>query len=139
LHPSLANFDASSREECVAQRSISNTPQQALTLLNDPTYVEAARVFAAKIITDGGPSTYDRLNWAYKHALSREPKPAELPVLAELLAKHRTQYATTRPSAEKLIATGDAPVAKDVDPVELAAWTSVARTILNLHETITRN
>ena len=121
------------------QRPISNTPQQALTLLNDPTYVEAARVFAARIITDGGPSTFDRLNWAYRHALSREPKPAELPVLAELLAKHRTQYATTRPSAEKLIATGEAPVAKDVDPVELAAWTSVARTILNLHETITRN
>ena len=139
LHPSLANFDAPPREECVAQRTQSNTPQQALTLLNDPTYVEAARVFAARIIKEGGPTTFERLTWAFRQALSREPRPQELPVLSELLGKHRGQFATTRPSAEQFVSIGQAAPSKDADPAELAAWTSVARTILNLHETITRN
>jgi hypothetical protein len=139
LHPSMSNFDASGREECVAQRSQSNTPQQALTLLNDPTYVEAARVFAARIIKDGGESAADKITWAYRHALSREPRPQEVPVLTKLLEKHRKEFATTRPSAEKLISAGEAPPAKDIDSAELAGWTSVARVILNLHETITRN
>src|SRR5262249_5936392 len=74
LHPSLLAFDATSREECTVDRPRSNIPQQALVLLNDPTYVEAARVFAERIIKEGGVNVRDQLTWAYGCALSRNPK-----------------------------------------------------------------
>ncbi|MBI5758587.1 MAG: DUF1553 domain-containing protein, partial [Planctomycetales bacterium] len=138
LHPSLLAFDAPSREECVADRPRSNTPQQALTLLNDPSYVEAARVFASKILKEGGTTDDDRLRWAFRQAVSRSPKPEELSILAKLLAKHRSEFRANTTAAEQLPKIGEAPAPDGVDKVELAAWTSIARTIFNLHETITR-
>lgn len=138
LHPSLLAFDAPSREECTADRPRSNTPQQALTLLNDPTYVEAARVFAAAIVTNGGATDEERLTWAFRRATSRTPKAEELAVLRKLLAKHREEFAANATAADQLPKTGIAPVPDKIAKSELAAWTSVARTILNLHETITR-
>ncbi|MEX2118672.1 MAG: PSD1 and planctomycete cytochrome C domain-containing protein [Pirellulales bacterium] len=138
LHPSLLAFDAPSREECTADRNRSNTPLQALVLLNDPTYVEAARVFAEQIVRAGGSSTADRVAWAVRRALAREPRPEELAVLERLYQEHQLQYAADRAAAEKLVDVGEWPVPKDLDASELAAWTSVARAILNLHETITR-
>jgi hypothetical protein len=137
-HPSLLAFDAPTREECTVARPNSNTPLQALVLLNDPTYVEAARAFAARIIREGGPSTEGRLNWAFKRALARGARPEELKPLTDLLEKHRREYAAGPEAAKKLLGTGDAPPPKDVPPEELAAWASVARVILNLHETVTR-
>jgi hypothetical protein len=137
--PSLTNFDAPSREECTAERARSNTPQQALTLLNDPTYVEAARVFAERILKEGGPDLASRLQFAWRMALCRPAKPEEIAVLSTLYEKHKNEYAGDKKDADALAAAGEAPRAKDVDPAELAAWTSVSRTILNLHETITRN
>jgi hypothetical protein len=137
--PSLVNFDAPSREECTAERSRSNTPQQALTLLNDPTYVEAARVFAQRIMKEGGADVQARLNWAWRMALARPARAEEIAVLQNLYEKHKTEYARDAKDAAALDAAGEAPKAKDVDTVELAAWMSVSRTILNLHETITRN
>jgi hypothetical protein len=140
LHPSLVNFDAPSREECTAERARSNTPQQALTLLNDPTYVEAARVFAQRILTEcKTPDVTARLTWAWRTSLARQPKAEELQVLSALYAKHKSEYAADKKGAESFTAIGEAPKPKDLDPAELAAWTSVSRTILNLHETITRN
>jgi hypothetical protein len=139
LNPSLLAFDAPTHEECTAIRVQSNTPQQALTLLNDITYVEAARVFAERIVKDGGATDADKLQWAYGRALSRSPKPAELEVLTQLLAKHREAFGSKSDDAKKLIASGEYAQAKEIDPAELAAWTNVARAILNLHETITRN
>jgi hypothetical protein len=138
LHPSLLAFDAPSREECTAERTRSNIPQQALVLLNDPTYVEAARVFGAKIVAEGGASPAERITWAYRRALARDPLPAEVKLLSDLAAKHQAQYAQDKAAAEKLLKTGQAPPPADVDPAEAAAWTSVARAILNLHETVTR-
>jgi len=138
-HPSLTNFDAPSREECTASRVISNTPQQALTLLNDPTYVEAARVFAERIIGSGGTDMQERLQYAWRTALGRPARADEVEVLADLYAKHRQEYQADTKAAEAIAAAGDASRAKGVDAVELAAWTSVSRTLLNLHETITRN
>lgn len=137
--PSLVNFDAPSREECTAERARSNTPQQALTLLNDPTYVEAARVFAQRIIAEGGGDVQSRLNWAWRMALARPARAEEIAVLQGLYEKHKTEYARDAKDAAALDTAGEAPKAKDVDAVELATWTSVSRTILNLHETITRN
>ncbi len=139
LHPSLAAFGAPPREECCAERTRSNIPQQALVLLDDPTYVEAARVFAEKIIKEGGGDTTGRLNFAYMRALSRKPNAQELALLGKLLAKHLDEFSKDKAAAEKLAASGDFPPAKDIKIEDLAAWTSVARTILNLHETNTRN
>jgi hypothetical protein len=139
LHPSLLAFDAPTREECTADRPRSCTPLQALVVLNDPTYVEAARVLAEHILKEGGASDDERFIWAFRRALSRQPKSEETKVLTDLLDRHRKEYAADKEAAKKAIRVGERPVAKDLDPVELAAWTSVARALLNLHETITRN
>jgi len=139
LHPSLLAFDATGHEECIAERARSNTPQQALVLLNDPTYVEAARVFAERIIRQGGSSDSDRIRWAMKRTLAREPSEQEIAILQSLLAKHREGYAKDRQDSKKLIAVGESPVCNNIEASELAAWTNVARAILNLHETMTRS
>jgi hypothetical protein len=138
LHPSLLAFDAPTREECTASRSRSNTPIQALVLLNDPIFVEGARAFAERIIKEAKDDNA-RLTAAYRHALSREPRPAERPILIELLNKHREQFRKDAKATDEFLHVGERPVPKDIDPVELASWTSVTRAILNLHETITRN
>ena len=114
MHPSLLAFDAPTREECVAERTRSNIPQQALALLNDPTYVEAARAFASRIVREGNGDTGQRIVWAFKQALGREPRADEAATIGALFEKHSADHA-------------------DV------AWMSVARVILNLHETITRS
>jgi hypothetical protein len=138
LHPSLAAFDAPTREECTVERPRSSTPLQALVLLNDPTYVEASRVFAEAILKHG-KTTEERLNYAYRKALSRDAKPEEIKLLTDLLAKHRKEFEADKPSAEKLLSIGQAPRDKQLDAIDHAAWTSLARVILNLHETVTRN
>jgi hypothetical protein len=139
LHPSLKAFDAPTREECTVERPRSSTPLQALVLLNDPTYVEAARVFAERILKEGGTTLPQRLDWAYRQAVSRQVKPEEIRLLSELHARHRAEFTKDAQAAQKLVSSGERPVAKDIPVAELAAWTSVARVILNLHETITRN
>jgi hypothetical protein len=137
-HPAMVAFDAPSREECTCDRPRSNVPQQALTLLNDPEFVEAAKAFAAKTLAEGGADDGARVGWAFRRATGRDPKPAEAEVLLHLLAKHRRGYAADPEAAKKLLAVGDLPPPKDADPAELAAWTSICRVVLNLHETITR-
>ncbi|MCC6490218.1 MAG: DUF1553 domain-containing protein [Candidatus Hydrogenedentes bacterium] len=139
LHPSILAFDAPTREECTAERVVSNTPMQALVLLNDPTYVEAARVFATRILREGGDTPDARIVWAYRQALNRQPSEAERSLLSQLCTKHLAEYSGDPDSAIELIQTGQAPVPKDLNTSELAAWTSIARAILNLHETITRS
>ncbi|MBI1373739.1 MAG: DUF1549 domain-containing protein [Phycisphaera sp.] len=139
LHPALLAFDAPSREECTASRPISNTPLQALTLLNDPSFVEAAHAFAARILTEGGKTDSDRLDFAYRLAVARTPSAAERTLLTGLLDKHRAEFKADPKAAADVPTTGMTKAPAGVDPVELAAWTSVARTILNLNETITRN
>ncbi len=138
LHPMLKAFDAPSREECTAARARSNTPLQALALLNDPTFVEAARVFGARIMLEGGTAAGERIAWAYRTAVSRAPEAAVAAALQELYGRHLAHYRAHVEEAKKLIAVGNAPSAAELDVSELAAWTSVARVVLNLHETITR-
>ncbi len=138
LHPSMMAFDAPSRQECTAERSTSNTPMQALTLLNDPTYVEAALVFGARIIREGGKTPIDRINWAYNQALSRLPNQKELDIITTLFDKHKNEYTENPDSAKAISALSEIPATRGIDSIELASWTSVARVILNLHETITR-
>jgi hypothetical protein len=138
LHPSLAAFDAPSHEEAVCERNRSNIPQQALVLLNDPTYVEASRALAVRILREGGASDKGRINFAYELALSRKPRQDEIELLTALHEKHLKEFSADAAGASKLLSVGDAAVPKDLSPADLAAWTSVARVILNLHETITR-
>lgn len=137
LHPSLLAFDAPSREECTVQRSRSNTPLQALVLLNDPTYVEAARALAERIPSSIG-NDKDKFAWLYEQVLQRDVRENEVAVLQKLLDKHRTEYQTNPSSANDLLGVGNKEVDQAKDPAELASWTNVCRVILNLHETITR-
>jgi hypothetical protein len=139
VHPSLLAFDAPTREECAAERNRSNIPQQALALLNDPTYVEAARAFAARILREGGRDTNSRITWAWKQALARSPRADESSTIRDLLNRHFAEYRRDPPAAEALSKVGFYAAPKEMDPAELAAWTNVARVILNLHETISRS
>jgi hypothetical protein len=139
LHPSLLAFDASTREECVVQRPRSNTPLQALVLLNDPTYVEAARLLAARVLRESQADVLARLDRAFRIVLARPPRPEEAPILSSLLARHYGEYRLNPAAARALLGIGDSPQPPDYDAAELAAWTSVARILLNLHETFTRS
>ena len=139
LHPSLLAFDASTREECTVDRPRSNTPLQALALLNDPTYVEASKMFAGRIVREGGRTEAQRLRYAYRRAIQREPTATEAELLTRLYRQHLAQYQADRAAAAALLKVGDAKPPDGVEPAELAAWTSVARVVLNLHETITRD
>lgn len=139
LHPSMLAFDAPSREECAAERNRSNIPQQALVLLNDPTYVEAARVFAARILSEGGDTADKRIAWAWQQVLQRDPTAEETAIMRPLLEKHLAAYRKDPAAAAALLKTGLAPTPTNLDAADLAAWTHVARVLLNLHETITRS
>jgi len=139
VHPMMANFDAPSREECTADRTISNTPQQALTLLNDPTFVEAARALAERAIQE--PETTDfeaRIDHAFRLVLARAPTADERAGLREFYQTQRSNYAATPDDAAKLAQVGLYEVDASLDPIELAAWTQVARVLLNLNETLMR-
>ncbi len=138
LHPSLLAFDAPNREECTADRPRSNTPLQALALLNDPTYVEAARAFAESLLRDGNAEPSERIDRAFRRALSRPAQPEEIAVLQALFEQHHAQFLADAAAATELLQVGAKPAPSDLPPAELAAWTSVTRAILNLHETITR-
>lgn len=137
LHPAMLAFDAPTREECTVNRPTSNTPLQALVLLNDPEFVEAARVFAQRILSQPGDFG-ERLRFAYAHALGRPPQDQEAKTLEALFLKQHAVFEKDPEAARALVAVGQAPRATG-DPADLAAWTSVSRTLLNLHETVTRN
>lgn len=137
LQPMMANFDAPSREECTANRVQSNTPQQALTLLNDPSFVEAARVLAQNILLNSHDDE-TRITNIFTRVLARYPRKAEIEALKKMISKQRHYYSGESQEAEKLITAGIAPVDKQIEVGELAAWTQLARVVLNLHEAITR-
>ena len=138
LHPSLLAFDAPSREECSAERSRSNIPQQALVLLNDPTYVEAAQGFARRAIEaipapDANPQWQaDRIAWMVHQTLQRPATPTESELLANLIVKQAKRLSQSQRSS-------DSSEEKSLQINELNVWTHAARVLLNLHETITRN
>ncbi|MDB6020417.1 MAG: Protein of unknown function (DUF1553)/Protein of unknown function (DUF1549)/Planctomycete [Pedosphaera sp.] len=138
LHPMLANFDAPSREECTAIRNVSNSPQQALTLLNDSSFVEAARILAAKIISTSPAKDAQRLDFLYQKVLARPVKPREETSLEGFLKLQREYYGAHPDDAKKLLHIGLAPEPDSAGEPELAAWTQVCRVLLGLHETITR-
>jgi hypothetical protein len=138
LHPSLVTFDAPTREECTVNRVNSNTPLQALVLLNDPIYVEAARVFAQNALLHGREFNA-RVDWAFQRAVNRAPSPEERSTLATLYARSLAEFQRSPSGARELIQEGESPAPAKIKETELAAMTTVTRAILNMHETITRN
>ena len=140
VHPSMLAFDAPTREECVAERTRSSTPLQALVLLNDPSYVEAARVLAERTAHEGGADPEVQIRWAYRQTLAREPETEVLGILRALYDKHLREYRTEPQATQLLVKIGNSPssMVRDDELSRLAALTSVCRVLLNLNETITR-
>ncbi len=136
LHPMLANFGAPSREDCIAARVASNTPQQALTLLNDPSMVEAAKMFANRLLRSNS-NNEARLQEGFQLIMARHPSDAETLSLLELLEQLKVIYQRDRDDAQRLLQIGNARCDKNLDVVELAAWTNICRVLINLHESIT--
>ncbi|HUQ93270.1 MAG TPA: DUF1553 domain-containing protein [Bryobacteraceae bacterium] len=132
----LGTFDAPDREKCVARRPRTNTPLQALVLMNDPTYIEAARALAQKVISENRDAGA-RIKAAFRLASARTPSSQELKLLSSLAARQQTAYRKDPESARRLLRVG-ASKAAHADPVELAAWTTVTSVILNLDEVITK-
>ena len=136
--PGMEVFDAPSREVCTSRRERTNTPLQALTLMNDVTYVEAARALAQRLIREGGPTDVDRVGFGFRLVTSRHPEPNEVEVLMRGLERHRSTYEADPEAAAKLVKVGETASDPEMDTVELAAHTALANGLLNLDETIHR-
>lgn len=136
--PFMSNFDAPNRETACARRERSNTPLQALQLMNDVQHVEAARGLAAHVIA-GAPDAASRVRLTWRTVLSRAPEPAEEKAVLVFLERMRARYAADAASAGKLVRTGESAVPAGIPEPELAAYTMVANLVLNLDETINRN
>ena len=136
--PTMLLFDSPSREVCTVKRSRTNTPLQALALLNEVTYVEAARHLAQRMILEGGGSPEQRLTWAFERVACRAPTAHEMGVLSEGLARHQQRFQATPAEAEKLIQTGETPANARIPAVELAAYTVTANVLLNLDELLNK-
>jgi mono/diheme cytochrome c family protein len=134
---SLATFDAPDREKCTARRAQTNTPLQALVLLNDPTYVEASRALAERALLEGGKDSKSRLTYAFRLVTARKPSGKELKVLRTLLDGRFKVFRQDRQAALKLLGVGESRRNNTLDVAELAAYTTVASVIFNLDETIT--
>ena len=137
-HPLMENFDMPNRESSCIKRDRTNTPLQALQLMNDAQHYEAARVFAEKILA-AADGTGERINYAYRKALARKAEPDEIATIAVFVHEQIARYEADIEAAKKAIEFGEAKAPKDADPVELAAWALAANLILNLDEAIMRN
>lgn len=136
--PMMSTFDGSAREFCSVRRARTNTPLQALTLLNDVTFVEAARVLAQRAMTSGGKSPEQRITFAFRAATARKPSPLELRILTDGYRAHLRFYQTVPESAAKLIAIGDSKRNEKLNPAQHAAYTAICSLILNLDEVVTK-
>lgn len=136
--PSAMLFDAPNREVCTIKRSRTNTPLQALALLNEVTFVEAARALAVRMVKEGGTTNAEQMAFGFRLTTGREPKPTEMNVLLQGWAVDHASFKAAPESAGQLLAVGDSKVPADVDPVELATWTVSANVLLNLDEVVTR-
>jgi hypothetical protein len=137
-HPAMVTFDAPSREYCVLRRTRSNTPLQALNLLNDPAYIEAAQALARRLMTEAGPTLAERVTYAFRLCLARSPKAAEVQRLVALYQQELVQFKQDAKAAEKMATSELGKPSSALDLRELAAWTVVANVLLNLDEMISK-
>jgi hypothetical protein len=138
-HPTLSTFDAPDREFCTARRSVTSTPLQALVLMNDPTFLEAARRLGERMLEEGGDGDEARIAWAFKLVTAREPTGDELAKLAGLLKGQRDEFSAEPGAPKGLLHVGDSEPAATHADKELAAYASIASLLLNLDEALTRN
>ena len=136
--PSMLAFDGPTRETCTVRRSRTNTPVQALVLMNDTTFVEAARQMAERMMIEGGPKPIDRLRFGYRLATGQWPSSRDVDVLAKVYNDQRQEYQRDEMAAVQLLNVGQSKPNRSLDPDELATWTVVAHTILNMNKTITK-
>jgi hypothetical protein len=136
--PNMVNFDAPTRETCVVRENRTNTPLQALDLMNDVTYAEAARKLAERVIVDGGKTPEQRIDLGYRLVLARSPRPPEQRALLTALGQFESYYRSNEKAAEDFVHQGKSPARRGIRVQELAAYTAVASAILNLDEAITK-
>ena len=136
--PQMSTFDAPSRESCVVRRERTNSPLQALLLMNDPQYVECARGLAARAIREAGSTPADRARFILQQCVLRNPMTTEIEGLVADFEAHLAEYKANPEAAKKLIAIGEVPAGDEIPATELAAWTMVANLVLNLDEVINR-
>jgi hypothetical protein len=137
--PYMVNFDAPNREQPCTRRERSNTPLQALQLLNDVQHVEAARALAQRMILEGGSTSDERMNWLFHIVLSRKPESSEVALLNHQLTLHKARFLENLEDAKRLVHLGESQPSENVPPQELAAYTLIASTVLNMDETLCRN
>ena len=136
--PRMQIFDAAGRERCTVRKETTNTPMQALVLLNDPTFVEAARSLAMRMIDEGGDRAADRIRYGYRLALAQQPSLEKQEVFLGGLSDYQAHFSADPEAAAAFLSVGDTVVDETVPPIELAAYTAVASVMLNLDEMITR-
>ncbi|MES1258328.1 MAG: DUF1553 domain-containing protein, partial [Acidobacteriota bacterium] len=137
-HPYMMNFDSPNREQCAVFENRTNSPLQALDLMNEVTFVEASRKLAERMMTEGGATPDTRLDYGYRLALARPPNARQKPVLLRTFQEFEAGFRADAKAAAEYIHQGDSPVREGLEPAELAAYTGVASLILNLDETITK-
>lgn len=137
--PNLAALDAPDRESCIVQRSRTNTPLQALVLMNDPQFIEAARAFAQRIMTEGGRNSTEQIRWAFRVVTGRYPDADEVAVLKALYEQSLSKFRSDQEGALALVSVGDSQRNPSLDVTQLAAWTTVTNLLLGLDETVTRH
>ena len=138
LNPTLMTFDAPDRAICTEQRGLTCTPLQAFVTLNEKGFVEAARVLAERVLSEGGSDLDHRIDFVYRTVLARSPTPKERKILGSVHSDMTAMYQNDLKAALDLISTGDAKRAEKLNELDLVAWTAVANVMLNLDETITR-
>jgi hypothetical protein len=137
--PAMQVFDVPDRDRCTVGRERSNTPLQALVLMNDPTYLEASRKLAERILHEAGRSDEGRISSGFELVCSREPDSSEIAALRALLFRQRNRFGADRSAAAGLLSIGESPVDSALDASELAAWTTIANVLLTLDEALTKN
>ena len=136
--PSMTTFDAPDRETCQVRRARTNTPLQALVLMNDVQFIEAARKFAERVMTEGGSEVDQRLTFAFRSVTSRHPTSSELESIRLLFNEYQDEFKNDPEAAKKLLAAGEAPRNESLDISELGAWTMITHLLLNLSEGVTK-
>ncbi len=137
-YPSMATFDAPSREICAIKRVRTNTPLQAFVTLNDPVYVESAQALARRVVREGGSNLEDRVRFALQLCLCRPPRPEQVEHLIELYQGEHLRYEKNHEAAVALATEPLGPLPSGMDPADLAAWTTVANVLLNLDGVLTK-
>ena len=135
--PNMTLFDTTTREACSTRRVPTNTPLQALVLLNDPQFVEAARKLAERILKEGGTTDEARVKWAFREVVGNTPTPEQITLLTELITEQRSFFTTKSSDATTLLKIGDSPADPALDKTELATFTILAQVLLNLDANIT--